>query len=298
MPNDLNYIKLNQRAIRESVRNNLTQRAQTIIRNLDNTVSRNLQEATRVSKQSDRKTPDAPLLFTREDLTELLTTWVEHSGPNYDENYDNDVHRPEDTLSESTGKNVIANVRGSSKNILGEMLALIESDESAEGYEDDEDEILEEESAADDEDEEDDADADEDEDDKAPKTVRESFIEHTKLRLTEKSLLAVFGTAEHMFSESKTDVDTLFSSIHKNVITERKRVNRVRDGKIQKNKIVTDRDGYKVNSDGIVVRMDPSEVKARKKGARKAARKRKITQNSINRKRARSMRIRDNVSNI
>lgn len=70
-----------------------------------------------------------------------------------------------------------------------------------------------------------------------------------------------------------------------------KRVNRVRGGKVQKRKKVANKPGYKVQ-DGKVVKMKSSERLKRKRGAMKAAKKRKGKKSQIQRSAKRSMRIR------
>lgn len=63
-----------------------------------------------------------------------------------------------------------------------------------------------------------------------------------------------------------------------------KRVSRVRDGKIQRRKVVANKPGYKTK-DGKVVRMTSQEKLARKRAAKVAARKRKGKVAQILRKR-------------
>lgn len=70
-----------------------------------------------------------------------------------------------------------------------------------------------------------------------------------------------------------------------------KRVNRVRGGKVQRRKRVAAKSGYKT-VDGKAVRMSPQERLKRKKGAVKAARKRRGKKSQIQRSRKKSMRIR------
>ena len=69
------------------------------------------------------------------------------------------------------------------------------------------------------------------------------------------------------------------------------KVNRVRDGQIQRRKIVSLRPGYKVQ-DGKLVRMTSQERMHRKMAQRKAARKRQPLLSRILRKRAMSLRKR------
>ena len=67
-------------------------------------------------------------------------------------------------------------------------------------------------------------------------------------------------------------------------------VNRVRGGKLQLRKIVSDAKGYKIVA-GVAVRMQPSEIKKRRIGARFASKKRRNVQAGINRKTKISMRL-------
>lgn len=69
-------------------------------------------------------------------------------------------------------------------------------------------------------------------------------------------------------------------------------VNRVRGGKIQRNKMVSEKKGFKIK-DGVIVKMSFAEKKRRKLAARIASRKRRAKQSQINFKTKLSMRIRD-----
>ncbi len=73
-----------------------------------------------------------------------------------------------------------------------------------------------------------------------------------------------------------------------------KNVKVVRGGKVIVKKKSTKK-GYKI-VDGQEVKMDPTELKARKKGAKKAAKKRKAKQSQTNRKRAISAKKRSQTS--
>ena len=68
-------------------------------------------------------------------------------------------------------------------------------------------------------------------------------------------------------------------------------VNRVRGGKLQMRKLISDSKGYKIVA-GSAVRMKPSEIKKRRISARFASKKRRNMQAGINRKTKISIRFR------
>lgn len=71
-------------------------------------------------------------------------------------------------------------------------------------------------------------------------------------------------------------------------------VNRIRNGKLQMNKRVDIMGkGYRLQSNGQVIKMSPREIMIRKKAAKRAARKRQLEMAQIIRKRMLSLRKRD-----
>ena len=71
-----------------------------------------------------------------------------------------------------------------------------------------------------------------------------------------------------------------------------RKVNRIRDGELQRKVKVTDKPGHKVDKDGKVVRMKASEKLARKRGQRRGAKKRMAKMPQSLRRRKKSLRIR------
>lgn len=115
------------------------------------------------------------------------------------------------------------------------------------------------------------------------------------------SLPEAMGTVnESFFVDSPKSFDEVAGAILESMSPENNRnyisrgraamVNRVRGGKLQLRKVVSDSKGYKVVA-GVAVRMQPAEIKKRRIGARFASKKRRNVQAGINRKTKISMRL-------
>ena len=129
------------------------------------------------------------------------------------------------------------------------------------------------------------------------------FLESV-LDYLDSSLPEAFVTVnESMFANSPKSIDDIAEVLAESMDTTRSpnnrnyiargraaMVNRVRGGKLQLRKVVSDSKGYKIVA-GVAVRMQPSEIKKRKIGARFASKKRRNVQAGINRKTKISMRL-------
>lgn len=128
------------------------------------------------------------------------------------------------------------------------------------------------------------------------------FLESV-LDYLDSSLPEAFVTVnEAFFAESPKSIDEISATLseamderspnNRNYIARGRAamVNRVRGGKLQLRKVVSDSKGYKIVA-GVAVRMQPSEIKKRRIGARFASKKRRNVQAGINRKTKISMRL-------
>lgn len=111
---------------------------------------------------------------------------------------------------------------------------------------------------------------------------------------------ALYDMHDDMFAESTINLDKLAKSIQASGGSNRNRqergkialVNRIRGGKLQMRKAVSNKKGYKIKN-GQAVRMMPAEIKKRKISARVASKKRRNQMSQINRKRGISLNIRN-----
>lgn len=141
----------------------------------------------------------------------------------------------------------------------------------------------------------------EDEDNLEFESLEEEWKAHIHDLMYQKADNALANIFEDIYSES-TDIQKLANKLAKmqktkNNKNKQKRgklamVNRVRGGKLQMRKMVSDTKGFKVKN-GVAVRMKPSEIKKRRISARFASKKRRNKQSLINRHRKISMRLRN-----
>lgn len=112
---------------------------------------------------------------------------------------------------------------------------------------------------------------------------------------------ALYDFHENLFLESAISLDKLAAKLQQSGTGNNRNrmergkialVNRVRGGKLQMRKAVSNKKGYKIK-DGQAVRMKPAEIKKRKLSARIASKKRRNQMSQINRKRGISLNIRD-----
>jgi len=91
--------------------------------------------------------------------------------------------------------------------------------------------------------------------------------------------------------DNDKDTDTPVKSVHRWDYGKVAVVDRVRGGLIQIKKLVNETKGFKIVK-GQLVKMTPDEMRARKRGARMAVRKRKAEKSQIHRNYEKSLRIR------
>lgn len=111
---------------------------------------------------------------------------------------------------------------------------------------------------------------------------------------------ALYDMHEDMFTEASINLDKLAKQLQSSSGNNKNRqsrgkialVNRIRGGKLQMRKAVSNKKGYKIKN-GQAVRMKPAEIKKRKLSARIASKKRRNKMSQINRKRGISLNIRN-----
>lgn len=132
-----------------------------------------------------------------------------------------------------------------------------------------------------------------------------SLKEQVYQKMNEMIPEAMYAIGESTFNRAPQDISKLVAKMQKTANVKSKRpndknrisrgraamVNRVRGGKLQMRKLISDSKGYKIVA-GSAVRMKPSEIKNRRISARFASKKRRNMQASINRKTKLSIRFR------